>query len=178
MKFLTSLIISGMAHLVGDDFPEHLPINEDVQSRVVVFDDTDDFPIQGVNATERWQSIYPPGYGFVRLGENSRLLCVAMFHQLHCLEKMRIFLDNPNNTGVGFPHQHHCMNYLRQNFLCHADLTLEPFAKGINLDGGLEMMSGVGVEHSCTDWDMLYGITGTNYRQWKESWDIPEPKEA
>ena len=113
-----------------------------------------------------------------------------MFHQLHCVEKMRIFLDNPNDTHVGFGHQQHCMNYLRQLFLCRADLTLEPIAVPIGEDNlpmnekdvldldDLVMRSGVGLERSCRDSSTLYKITGDNFLKWHESWPIPSPFET
>ena len=144
--------------------------------------DPHSFPISGPGATEKWESIYPPGYGFVRLGDSARLLCVAMFHQLHCIEKMRIFLDNPNDTHVGFPHQQHCMNYLRQSFLCKTDLTLEPLdmdALDINTiyadDLDISSRSGSGVAHICGDWETTYEVVGDNYKQWKSSWNISSP---
>lgn len=45
-----------------------------------------------------------------------------MFHQLQCLEKMRSWLDSGENEvekeEAEWGDQQHCMNYLRQVFLC------------------------------------------------------------
>ena len=86
-----------------------------------------------------------------------RLLCVAMFHQLHCVEKMRIFLDNPNDTHVGFGHQQHCMNYLRQTVLCKPSLLLE---ETINTNA---RVSHAGYDVVCRDWEAIYGEAERNY---------------
>lgn len=64
-----------------------------------------------------------------------------MFHKLHCLEKMRIFLDDPSRKDVGWGHQQHCMNYLRQVVLCRGDLTLETLPIDVELE--LERMKGL-----------------------------------
>ncbi|THG93401.1 hypothetical protein EW026_g7824 [Hermanssonia centrifuga] len=168
---------------VGDDFPEflpHEPVRGDL-SMTFFEDPASSFPISGPGTAELWESIYPPGYGFVRLGDESRLLCVAMFHQLHCIEKMRIFLDDPTNKHVAFGHQQHCMNYLRQLFLCKADLTLEPIialdypAQALDSSVDLVMKSGSRVVHSCGDWETVYDTVGDNYKKWKASWNISSP---
>lgn len=166
---------------VGDDYPEHLPQGYvPVQTTMsVAFENTSAFPISGPTAIEEWRSIYPKGFGFVRLGNESRLLCVAMFHELHCIEKMRIFLDNPWNKAVAFPHQQHCMNYLRQLFLCKADMTLEPIEiEDSSSPVDLAMKSGMGVVRSCGDWKRLYENVGANYEGWKASWNITSPWET
>ena len=148
--------------------------------------DPDTFPITAYDAIDQWQTIYPEGYGFVRLGDSSRILCIAMFHQLHCIEKMRVFLDNPNAPHVGFEHQHHCTNYLRQSFLCKGDTTLEPIdlsgiasTKEINdlTNVNLSTRSGSGLTRSCADWETIHQIAEENYLRWKSSWNITNPFE-
>ncbi|KAE9384789.1 hypothetical protein BT96DRAFT_868700 [Gymnopus androsaceus JB14] len=160
---------------VGDDYPEYLPLPTMLQTTNTVFEVKNSLPISGPNAATHWQSIYPPGYGFVRLGTESRLLCVAMFHELHCIEKMRIFLDDPTNREVGFLHQQHCMNYLRQIFLCKADMTLEPLLNGDIDRRNLVMKSGMDIERSCVNWKDIYDAVGDNYLNWKENWNISSP---
>lgn len=168
---------------VGDDYPETVPFNTTSGSIPLLVNITSDFPISGPNASKKWESIYPPGYGFVRLGDESRLLCVAMFHQLHCIEKMRIYLDDPSNKHVALPHQHHCMNYLRQLFLCKGDTTLEPIygsEEGDIVDDSvdLSMRSGSGVKHSCGHWQRVYEAVEDNYIRWKAWWNMSSPWDA
>lgn len=82
------------------------------------------------------------------------------------------------------------MNYLRQLFLCRADLTLEPIAMPLGEDDlpmdekrvleldDLAIRSGLGVERTCRDWNTLYDITGNNFLKWHETWPIPSPFET
>ncbi|KAI0311631.1 hypothetical protein OF83DRAFT_1087560 [Amylostereum chailletii] len=167
---------------VGDDFPEHIQLPRPPREDVVTTFEYDSFPISGEDAASQWQSIYPPGYGFVRLGDSSRLLCVAMFHELHCIEKMRIWLDDPFNPEASAPHLHHCMNYLRQLFLCGADLTLEPIdMEGdavIGDDTDLSTRSGRSLSRACGDSAELYDVASENYLKWKASWNISSPWEG
>lgn len=151
---------------------------------MATFNKSENFAISGPGKAELWHSVYPEGYGFVRLGSGDRILCTAMFHQLHCLEKMRILLDDPFNTEVSFPHQQHCMNYLRQLFLCKADVTLEPILEhvhGAELDEStdLSMLSGDGVTYECGDSKVLYHTAASNYLDWKARWNhtsrVPTP---
>ena len=59
---------------------------------------------------------------------------VDVFHQLHCLERLRrdilgapfLYQLNPNRTEYHPYTQHtlHCIDYLRQAVMCTADMTL------------------------------------------------------
>lgn len=140
-------------------------------------DTLDGFPISGKGAAEKWQTIYPTGYGFVRMEPEYRLLCVATYHQLHCIEKMRIYLDDPNNPMVNAAHQQHCMNYLRQSFLCKADMTLEPVSdvEGDWDEEDMIFRSGTDVVHTCKDPKLLAEEVSMNYLKWRHIWNISEP---
>jgi hypothetical protein len=110
-----------------------------------------------------WDSIYPPGDGYVFLGPqwDQRKFGIEMFHsvsdpssfvgyllgsiifldQLHCLDSVRKALL----LEVKDAHAMHCLNYVRQALLCHADPTLMPYAEhGI----------GEGITHKCRDWNV------------------------
>ena len=115
--------------------------------------------------------VYPDGYGFVRLGPERRIPCVSMFHQLHCVDKLRRALDNPDDPISTIPHLQHCLNYIRQMILCAADLTLEP------VDIGHEA-SGVGVTHTCRDWRTVYDTVDRNYAEWTEYFERFEEQHA
>ena len=154
---------------VHNDFPELLPLNRPITKVDMVLEDSVHYPISGPGAKEQWLSIYPDGFGFVRLGEERRILCVSMFHQLHCMEKMRIALDNPDDPVATIPHLQHCMNYIRQMVLCASDLTLEP----VTFDPVTNSSSatGVGVTHTCRDWTAVYETVNDNYARWMEYWE-------
>ena len=112
------------------------------------------------NATAEWSTLFPPGGGFVRLGPEHRLFGVSMFHQLHCLDKMRraVVHDPPSEWERW--HTQHCLNYVRQMLLCASSNRLEPVketAEGLKVDG-------LGLEHTCRDWSVLRGIAEENFK--------------
>lgn len=51
------------------------------------------------------------------------------------------------------PHIRHCLDLLRQNLMCNADLTVE--VKDKKLNG----VHGFGTEHVCIDWESLLAWT-------------------
>ena len=83
-----------------------------------------------------------------------------MFHQLHCVEKMRKALDTPDDPIATITHLQHCMNYIRQMILCGSDTTLEPVGS-----------EGVGVTHTCRDWNVVYETIEDNYERWTNYWE-------
>lgn len=155
---------------VGNDFPELLPLNRPLEYIDYTFkNDTISYPIHGTSALDAWNRVYPTGFGFVRLGPERRILCTSMFHQLHCIDKMRRALDDPDDPIATIPHLQHCMNYIRQMVLCGADVTLEP-----------EGSEGVGVVHTCRDWNVVYDTIEDNYERWMDYWEtvkntVPNP---
>lgn len=56
-------------------------------------------------------------------------VAIGMFHQLHCLNYLRIQLDlspddDPNETDeMRWKHKSHCIDYLRQVVMCHGGRT-------------------------------------------------------
>ncbi|OCB89932.1 hypothetical protein A7U60_g2872 [Sanghuangporus baumii] len=153
---------------IGNDFPELLPLDRPLLLLDYVFtNNTADFPIHGPDVRVAWGSVYPNGFGFVRLGSERRILCVSIFHQLHCIEKMRRALDDPDDPIATIPHLQHCMSYIRQMVLCGADLTLEEF-DGVNNGSGA---MGVGVSHTCRDWSVVYDTVNENFARWTEYWE-------
>ncbi|KAL5486152.1 hypothetical protein ACEPAI_7196 [Sanghuangporus weigelae] len=159
----------GIAY-VGNDFPELLPLDRPLPLLEYVFtNNTADFPIHGPQASAAWSSVYPNGFGFVRLGPERRILCVSMFHQLHCIEKMRRALDSPDDPVATIPHLQHCMNYIRQMVMCGADLTLEP--DGFDETNNRSGATGVGVAHRCRDWSVVYDTVKENFARWTEYWE-------
>lgn len=110
-------------------------------------------PHYAMKSDADWKSMYPlPGMGFTPLGPNNRTFMVSMYHQLHCLDVIRVgFVVNGSNA---YHHTEHCLRYLRQILLCKADTTLED-ADGLRTteDGRiLRGASGLGMVHRCRDW--------------------------
>lgn len=111
------------------------------------------FDINSPASAEEWNSLTPPGAGYVHLGPENRPFTISMFHQLHCLRTLSTW-----NSG----HMQHCLNYLRQMILCNPDLTLEP-ADILDRDFETER---VGSEHVCRDWSALYNEVIDNWETW------------
>jgi hypothetical protein len=116
------------------------------------------------NATAEWHTLFPSGDGFVRLGPEYRLFGVSMFHQLHCLDKLRrAVVQEPPSEWERW-HTQHCLNYVRQMLLCAASSRLEPVKKVTELKG--LKVDGLGLEHTCRDWSVLREIAEDNFAEW------------
>lgn len=92
-----------------------------------------------------------------------------MIHQLHCVEKTRLGLNDPMDPIATLPHLQHCMNLLRQVTLCAADLTLEPAV--VDPATNDIIATGVGVEHTCKDHSAVFEFVEENYDRWTEYWE-------
>ncbi|KAM7206081.1 protein of unknown function (DUF3328) domain containing protein [Naviculisporaceae sp. PSN 640] len=98
-----------------------------------------------------WRKVFPIGRGFVQHPDISPVPHgLAVFHQLHCLNALRhgywAARDGIEPGHLAQPgHIRHCIDYLRQSIMCHADTNLEP----INPDlGGV---TGYGTIRKCRD---------------------------
>jgi len=140
------------------------------------------------NATnEMWRMLEPPGDGIVTIpkkyttelhpsledSENPDNLVygVSMFHQLHCLNFLRLAYFP--NAIQGMPvneveiHRDHCLNYIRQALMCHGDATFE----SLNEQGVLD---GMGATHQCRDFELMFSWAYENRQKQKESDYKPE----
>jgi hypothetical protein len=86
---------------------------------------------------------------------SGRLFGVSMFHQIHCLQMIRLALINGPNDHSG-----HCLNFLRQAILCNSDTTLDP----VYINGSMAGSNGLGVTHICRDWSQVYAYIEENQR--------------
>ncbi|OTA99910.1 hypothetical protein M426DRAFT_66888, partial [Hypoxylon sp. CI-4A] len=113
---------------------------------------------------QSWESLFPRkcGHGFVRHPTISPdMTGVAVYHQLHCLDAIRHGywgardgLDPNQHSKPG--HIRHCIDYLRQSLMCHADTNLEPI--DIDLGG----VNGFGFPRKCRDF--------TKVTAWTDKW--------
>lgn len=76
---------------------------------------------------------------------------IAMFHQMHCLQRIRSALVQ----GDPGHHTRHCLNLLRQTVLCASDTTLDPLNSAKGTDG-------LGIVHVCRDWQKVYDFVEEN----------------
>ncbi|KAJ7582187.1 hypothetical protein C8J56DRAFT_792809, partial [Mycena floridula] len=98
-----------------------------------------------------WHRLLPAAGHTVRLREKEGLnisdYTVTLFHQLKCLEIYRKeYLSSRLSPS---PMVHHCLNYLRQQILCHMNLRLE----SVKSYAG---NSGRQYEFVCRDWSQIY----------------------
>lgn len=124
-------------------------------------------PSPNSTAEMAWATVdsHPRGLGRVHLGADHRVFNVAFYHQLHCLQAMHggfIDRDHPRFTAG---HIQHCLNYLRQSFLCEAADTLEP-GDFLQRDYAVQRFGGTMV---CDDWEMVYNSMEENFEEWMAS---------
>lgn len=149
---------------IGDDFPLDLPIPT-LGSIDASIEESVRFRLsQDKAVSDAWVYNLPKGIGFVRLGEGKRMFAVSMYHEMHCLFEIHqeiSFHRGPN------PHVQHCLNYIRQNILCTADLTLEPL-EHISNGFGVNVSAG-GFSRECRDWSAARIYIEGNYLEWHSS---------
>ncbi len=133
------------AGFIGEDYPMYYPL--DIRDVLLVPEDTVHYGITGSRADEEWQSLFPKGGGFVCLGPERRKFGLALYHEMHCLDRIRRGISKNDYNQ----HIHHCINYLRQAILCEADTTMEPAA--LRLGGQVVTTR---VQRMCRDWTQVY----------------------
>lgn len=166
--------------MLGDDWPPFSPLELEQKVEMVVEESV--HYVAGGSRTragggqDEWQ--YQRGFGFdgaARLGVDNRTFAVSLYHQEHCLLYFHAQLtdrtkneykdedeDNDSSGRRRFAHHQHCLNYLRQQALCHPDLTLEPgdFAtRDFEVDR-------VGQRHVCRDFDTAWDYNTERWLEW------------
>jgi len=126
-------------------------------------------------ADEKWLGQTPPGGGIIALTKsfaaennlppssiapedpNKMIYLVAGYHQLHCMEMVRVTVYQLNGTStstepIAWDHILHCIEVVRMSLKCFLDTTLIPLA---------EEWPGVpnGQEHMCRNYEALYKWT-------------------
>ncbi|EHA18596.1 hypothetical protein ASPNIDRAFT_37801 [Aspergillus niger ATCC 1015] len=106
--------------------------------------------------------------GFVQIheaGGKTKHYGVSMFHQLHCLESLKMALKHESHhtrywerrgegEGEGEDHLEHCLQYLEQAIMCAADDTIEPsFVAELPTGEKARIINGDGVVHRCRNFD-------------------------
>lgn len=103
----------------------------------------------------QWSALAPGG-GMVYLGPNHVPYLPSFFHQLRCLDIIRLFyVAQEQNMDQGVEEvaaARHCLNYLRQMLFCRADLNLESVISG---DPNHHAVAGRRTQ-TCRDWRVVY----------------------
>lgn len=135
----------------GSDYPAELPL--EVPDVGMSLDGSGDH--FSLFDDEEWGTQFPAD-GFTDLGPSQRPFVIAMFHQMHCLDVIRVGFVT-NRTGSAH-HITHCLRYLRQTVLCKADTTLEEtlFKRAAVGNEWRAGSNGVGMVHRCRDWTAVF----------------------
>ncbi|KAG9308240.1 hypothetical protein JVU11DRAFT_12127 [Chiua virens] len=131
-------------------------------TRTLFTEETTHYPVEGPLADLEWESLLPNGlHSVVLMGpdSNPRPYAVAMFHTLHCLDRIRRSILQPAEDIQGRYHVHHCFNYVRQMVLCAANTRLNPAT--VHPSGALSI-DGIGLTYECRDWNKVYELYDAN----------------
>ncbi|KAK7471275.1 hypothetical protein VKT23_002683 [Stygiomarasmius scandens] len=120
-----------------------------------------------------WRDLYRAGISYLKpeekenlqlAGEDAekiaerpdKLIQLAVFHDLHCVNKLRQRLHQDYYTAssllLGTWHMDHCIDALRQTIMCASDIT--PIAWRWNYARGM-IMRDASVVHQCRDFDKV-----------------------
>ncbi|KAK7042064.1 hypothetical protein R3P38DRAFT_304545 [Favolaschia claudopus] len=113
---------------------------------------------------EDYAKLMPSGGHTVHLasedGQDIHAFTVTLFHQLKYLEICHHeYLKKPRSPPT--PLLRHCLNYLRQSVLCHADTRLESIKNA-------EVQSSKEYETVCRDWTQVYDAAERNHASYKK----------
>ncbi|KAF8662082.1 hypothetical protein AX16_001192 [Volvariella volvacea WC 439] len=159
---------------IGKDYPLELPL-DDSSSKVPFSQDKVALTLHEsihfhLNVSRRdpwlddkWRTLVnnPPGLGRVRLGPHNRVFNTVFYHQLHCLHVLQRAIIDPKHPYSPPVHVSHCLNYLRQTFLCQATDSLEPGDFEAR-DWDVEREGGTLV---CRNWERVYEWMGTSFEE-------------
>ncbi|KAJ7926465.1 hypothetical protein B0H13DRAFT_1599551, partial [Mycena leptocephala] len=89
--------------------------------------------------------------------EENYVIALDIFHQLHCLDKIRQQLElsrGGNYTRLSMPHVRHCVGAIRQALMCYADTTPVVWQWSTEL---MEAEQRDDLLHTCRDFDKIRG---------------------
>lgn len=91
---------------------------------------------------------------------------LAVFHQMHCLSKIRdALVPRKEHENDITNHTLHCVEYLRQTLLCNADTTLDPTIDYLRY--------GVGTKKTCRDWRAVWAWWRNNeFKELDQLWEL------
>lgn len=126
---------------------------------------------------DEWASIlYYAAEGRIQFGPEHRAFMPAYFHQFHCLRGLQRSIVFPGDRGdvnqLKGPDEHvqHCLNYLRQTFLCNAAESIE---RGDFMTGRLEVGT-FADELVCENWEAVFDAMMENhaeFMEWNAKWN-------
>lgn len=104
----------------------------------------------GLFDDDGWGSLFVTN-GSIRIGTENTTYTVAMAHQLHCLDIIRVAYATDARSGGWDEHVEHCLRYLAVCIQCAADSALEEDMWGTLSGEKLHAPQTWGVQHRCRD---------------------------
>ncbi len=109
-----------------------------------------------------YTGLLPSGGHTVHLGSSMSTYTVSMFHQLRCLDLIRqSFNSHGQNQSTAL--SEHCLNYMRQRFLCRPNLRLE----SVRDASGTKSLTNRPYDIACPDWTAVYDAAEENYERYR-----------
>lgn len=151
----------------GEDYPIEYPIGH-LETVTMILQESIHYSanLSDAESNSEWKSLshHPEGFGRTRLGPDNRMFVVTAFHQVHCLQILHSALGGNMSSAH---HVQHCLDYLRQTFLCEAADNLEP-GDFLRRDFTRERLAG---EVACRDWEKVYRALDEDAARWEE-WSL------
>ncbi|KAJ7817844.1 hypothetical protein B0H14DRAFT_2520811 [Mycena olivaceomarginata] len=143
-----------------ENYPFELPLEFDAVGMTLLRNTTRfEMNLSSNISLKEWEtlSIHP---FVVHLGANGRAFSVAYYHQWHCVHVLTLTFLRGEYKRLTNEHVQHCLNYLRQSFLCMSDDSLE---LGDSMAARGDIFGGVGI---CRDWEKVNELVDINLADW------------
>ena len=147
---------------IGPDYPFEMPTGP-VPTVEMTFQESTRFDLSYNDSSDSWKTLISDTYGvgYLHLGPFKHRFHSAAHHSLHCLN---IFASGTRHNDPFIHHWDHCLMYMRQVFMCNADVTLEPgvsFTRNLTIDR-------LGVTRQCRDWKAVDAWMTKKFNEWLE----------
>lgn len=146
------------------DHDTPLEVPTDIPTVEMTFQESTRFTLSDDSNKPNWLTLFKTRYGigFTHLGPFRYRFIPAAYHSLHCVYNMEVDFDKPNHATETSPHFIHCLWYLREVFLCNADISLEDgdfMKKNYTLER-------TGETRQCRDWTVAAEFVSQNFLDW------------
>ncbi|KAJ6584724.1 hypothetical protein B0H19DRAFT_927527, partial [Mycena capillaripes] len=149
---------------INRDFPVEMPVGV-LPTVEMTFQESERFGLSDEDSRRNWEVLFNTnsfGLGVQHLGPYHHRYVTSAYHSLHCLYTMHEDFDKPDHAKNPSFHFVHCMTYLRQIFMCNADMTLED---GDFMSRNLTTAR-TGHTRKCRDWWTVTEFVNENNKEW------------
>ncbi|KAK7001629.1 hypothetical protein R3P38DRAFT_3216502 [Favolaschia claudopus] len=147
---------------LGQNDPLELPLHFEAVGMSLLRETTRfDMDLSSNISLKEWETLSVHPF-VVHLGANRRAFTVAYYHQWHCVHVLSLTFLRGEYKRLTNEHVQHCLNYLRQSFLCLSDDSLEP---GDFMSAHMNVFGGNVV---CRNWEEVDFFVDRNLKDWME----------